>query len=124
MSQTITIFTSSVFREQFNSLSQKDKKRIQYDLTHLNITNLSSFPYLKGEFKHFRRYRSGNYRIIMAYCPECYNKYRDLLNCVICPEIEDDIEIRIVIFYVYPRKKLYRSSRISITDFEFTDDPF
>lgn len=115
---------TAIFRRQFDGLPPKERRQIEYNLKRLSEEDLRGIPYYKGPLKHFRKYEIGDYRIILAYCPECFNKYRKIIHCKICFREIKDVISRIIVFYVYPRKKLYRNNKITVRDFEFLENPF
>ena len=104
MSTPLPIKFTKNFEININSIPERDRKRILYDLTHMNRQDVLRQGHLQGELNYLRKINNGDYRIFLAYCVECYESFREKINCQICDA--SDLE-RIVAFFIFPRKKLY-----------------
>ncbi len=119
MSDALPVIYTRNFKDNFISFPSKDQKRIEYNLTHMTRQDVLRQGRLKGELNYLRKMRDGDYRIFLAYCAECYNEFREKINCTICNN--DNLE-RIIAFFIHSRKKLYQPHRfqnVSITKIEF-----
>lgn len=104
MNEPLRIFFTKNFEDVFKTIPEKDQKRIQYDLTHMIRQDIQRMGYLKGDLNYVKKMNNGIFRIILAYCAECYENHRHKLNCDICDG--NNLE-RIVAFSIHPRKKAY-----------------
>ena len=119
MSETLPIIFTENFKYNFNLLPERDKKRIEYDLRHMNKHDILRQGQLRGPYNYLRKMNNGDFRIFLAYCAECYFKFKDIIKCLICDG--EDLE-RIIAFFIYPRKKLYYShkfKKVDITKIKF-----
>lgn len=116
MSESLPVIFTKNFEQNLKSIPQHDKKKILYNLTHMNKQDAFRVGYFKGDLNHVKKLRVGDYRVILGYCADCYLQHKEYLNCSICNE--NDLE-RIVAFFVYPRKKLYKSHKINLSKIEF-----
>ncbi len=105
MSEPLPVFQHEVFMKQLQRFPLRERDKIVDKLKHITNEDIRRVPYLKGSYKHLKKYRTGDYRIFMAYCAECYNKYREKINCNDCEE--DNLE-KIVVFSIDSRPKLYK----------------
>ena len=113
MSIPLPIKFTKNFEININSIPERDRKRILYDLTHMNRQDVLRQGHLQGELNYLRKINNGDYRIFLAYCVECYESFREKINCQICDA--SDLE-RIVAFFIFPRKKLYSPKNIQQID--------
>ena len=113
MSTPLPVKFTKNFESSLNSLLEKDRKRILYDLTHMNKQDVLRQGALQGELNYLRKMNNGDYRIFFAYCAECFNQFHEKINCQICDE---DFLERIIVFYITPRKKLYDPRNIRRID--------
>ncbi len=109
MEPPLPVYSTEDFREYVRRYPVKERESIIYNLNHIDKEDIKRIKYLKGEWKHLKRYRIGDNRIFLAYCKECYNKYRDKFSC------SDDHEFcniknleKIVVFSLNLRKKVYK----------------
>ncbi|MBA7527275.1 hypothetical protein ES705_19451 [subsurface metagenome] len=94
-------------------IPKKDQKRIEFDLTHMNKQDVLRQGRFKGELNYFRKMNNGDFRILLAYCAECYDNFRSKINCAIC---DDENLERIIVFFIHPRKKLYQPRKFQHVD--------
>ena len=113
MSTPLPIKFTKNFEIGLNSLPDRDRKRILYDLTHMNSQDILRQGHLQGELNYLRKMNNGDYRIFLAYCAECFKNFREKINCQICDE--KDLE-RIIVFFIALRKKLYHPQNIQHID--------
>ena len=119
MSGALPVTYTRNFTEYFHSIPVRDQKRIEYDITHIDRQDALRKGRLKGDLNYYRKMRCGDYRILFAYCADCYEEFKDKINCEICDE--NDLE-RIIIFFIFYRKKAYdprKFSHIDITKIKF-----
>lgn len=55
-----------------------------------------------------KQLRIGDYRVLFAYCRECYETYRSFLKCDICSDNDLD---RIIVFSIDKRKVVYKKAK-------------
>lgn len=108
MSSPLPVFQSELFRVQLKGIPRKDREDIIYNLKHIDKDDVKRRKYLKAELKHFKKYRTGDYRILFSYCAECYNKYQKEFNCSIC---DKNFLERIVVHSIDKRPKLYKKMK-------------
>ena len=113
MNTPLPIKFTKNFKINFNGIPERDQKRISYDLTHMDKRDILRQGHLQGELNYLRKMNNGSYRIFLAYCAECYENFREKINCQICDA--SDLE-RIVAFFISPRKKLYSPQNIKHID--------
>lgn len=119
MSDALPVIYTKNFQYNFKQIPKKDQKRIEYDLTHMNKQDILRQGRFKGELNYLRKMNNGYFRIFLTYCADCYEDFRNKINCAICDS--ENLE-RIVVFFIYPRKKLYQPRKfqqMSITKIEF-----
>lgn len=117
MSQPLPIIRTHNFDEALKKIPKKEQDKINYKLTHLNRQDAFRVGHLQGEMNHFKKFRSGDYRILMAYCFDCFsNEHHLKLNCAICDK--EDLE-RIIVFHLFHRKKGYRTYKMRLKDIQF-----
>jgi hypothetical protein len=86
-------------------IQEKLKKNILSDFEQMDATQASQIPYFKvGFYKAFKKYQKGQYRILFAYCKECYRKYRHILKCKFCSETNLE---RLVLYDIHNRSEGY-----------------
>lgn len=105
MEPSLPVMQLEDFEMQLKRFPKKEREKIIYQLKHIDKNDVVRIPYLKGDLKFIKKYRIGDNRVFLAYCSECYNKYRERINCSICDK--DQLE-RIVVFSINSRKKLYK----------------
>ena len=119
MSSALSVIFTKNFEDAINNIPERDRKRILYDLTHTNRQDILRQGHLQGELNYLRKMNNGDYRIFMAYCSECYKEFRHKINCIICDKNNLN---RLVVFFIAPRKKLYRPhkfQKVDITKIKF-----
>ena len=119
MSAPLPIKFTKNFENSINNIPEKDRKRILYDLTHMNSQDVLRQGQLQGELNYLRKMNNGDYKIFLAYCSECYQKFKEKINCAICDGVNLE---RVIVFFLAPRKKLYQPRNIQnldITKIEF-----
>jgi len=88
-------------------LSNKQKSDIFTDFEEMTSHQASTCPHYKaGDWKKFKKYRKGNYRISFAYCRECINKYHEYIGCDFCDE--GNLERLVLIHIVIRKEGTYR----------------
>lgn len=105
VSEPLPVFQYEVFEKQLKKYPLKERNKIVYDLKHITAEDIKRIPYLKGKYKYLKKFRIGDHRIFMGYCAECYNKYREIINCNDCNN--SNLE-RIIVFAINNRPKLYK----------------
>ncbi len=113
MSEPLPVIFTKNFQNNISLIPAKDRKRILEDLTHLNHHDVLRQGRLQGELNYLRKMNNGDYRIFLAYCAECYHEFKYRIKCSICNE--EDLE-RIIVFFLYPRKKLYQPKKFQRVD--------
>lgn len=113
MSTPLPIHFTKNFEINLNGIPERDRKRILFDLRHMDKHDILRQGHLQGELNYLRKMNNGDYRIFLAYCAECYENFREKINCKICDE--NDLE-RIIVFFISPRKKLYSPQNIQHID--------
>jgi len=108
MSSTLPVFQSESFIMSLRSIPRSHREDIILNLKRIDNEDIRRIRYLKGEFKHLKKYRIGDYRIFLSYCAECYNKFRKKINCNICDE---NFMERIVVHSIDKRPKLYKKMK-------------
>ena len=117
MSQILPIIRTKNFDIAIKSIPNKEQKQILYNLTHMNRQDALRMGYLKGDLNCFQKLRNGDYRILLAYCANCYsNSHHSRLQCAICDEKKLE---RIIVFHVFYRKKGYRSYKMGLKEIQF-----
>ncbi len=127
MKPPIPVFYTNNFIDGINTLSEKERKAIIYNLEHQNEDDIARVPYYKGSdelgeviLKYFKEFKIGkkNYRIMLEYCADCYPKkeMREYHKCSICDG--NDLN-RIIVFHMYLRPKAYKHYKFSLPDFDF-----
>ena len=108
MTSPLPVFQSESFREHMKTIPRSDREDIILNLKLIDKEDIKRRRYLKGELKHFKKYRIGDYRILLSYCAECYNKYRKEFNCNIC---DKNFLERIVVHLIDKRTKMYKKMK-------------
>lgn len=116
MSEPLPVVFTKNFEENLRFIPQRDQNRILYDINHMNRQDILRQGYYKSELNFLRKLRNGDYRVILTYCADCYPKFRYIIKCEICDR--KNLE-RIVVFFIYHRKKLYQRQKIDISKIRF-----
>ena len=113
MSVPLPVIFTKNFEQNINLIPNRDRERIIDNLRHMNRQDILRQGRLQGELNYLRKMNFGDYRIFLAYCAECYSNFKEKINCAICDR--EDLE-RIVVFFIYPRKKLYQPRKFQKVD--------
>ena len=95
-------------QKQLKKIQNPDRRRIKSKLQEIDENAVINTPYLKGNLQYFKRLRIGDYRVLLAYCRECYETYRNFLRCDICSNNHLD---RIIVFSIDKRKGVYKKAK-------------
>jgi len=117
MSDPLPIIKTKNFNNALKKIPQKEQTKIIYNLSLITRQDAFRVGYLHGDMNHFKKYRLGDYRILMAYCYDCFeNGHYNKLKCSVCDE--ENLE-RIILFHVFQRKKGYRPYKMKLKEIEF-----
>ena len=108
MSPPLPVIIYDKCQKQLKKIQNPQRKRIESKLKEIEREEIINIPYLKGDLRYYKRLRIGDFRVLLAYCRECYELFRNILECPICNE--DDLD-RTIIFRIDKRKSIYKKAK-------------
>ncbi len=108
MSPPLPVILQDKCTKQLKKIQNPYRERIKSRLKEIEKNEIVDTPYLKGDLRFFKRIRIGDFRVLLAYCRECYEIYRNFLNCSICSEKNLD---RIIVFSIDKRRNVYKKAK-------------
>ena len=87
------------------NITKKIRDNIFNEFHDITPQQASQYSYLKANYKHYKKYRVSQYRILFSYCLQCYGKYRTHFNCDFCDG--DNLQL-LVLHDIQNRPTAYR----------------